>query len=246
MCDFSKVILQLCYGVLFQIFRTKGPAVAWQVLEDQDRQLPPGRICPSKPFWYHVNVLWCKVKDSQYQECRYHVFWRALNHPSHSGPRDSQVRWGLTTSRCTSWRRRESTCWSSTSPPSATPSRSLPVSTLRCEPPPADSFPSPIGLFYLSMGWVFALTRFTWLAPQTMCGVYVMLGLAWLIVCAMHWRDILRIQFWIGMYWISRRNIKRFFSARRGDLLGHGGEGNVFSWVPEYKQLRPGEDRNMY
>lgn len=32
----------------------------------------------------------------------------------------------------------------------------------------------------------------------TMCGVYVMLGLAWLIVCAMHWRDILRIQFWIG------------------------------------------------
>merc|ERR1719266_2443237 len=31
-----------------------------------------------------------------------------------------------------------------------------------------------------------------------MCGVYVLLGLAWLIVCAMHWRDILRIQFWIG------------------------------------------------
>lgn len=32
----------------------------------------------------------------------------------------------------------------------------------------------------------------------TMCGVYVVLGLAWLIVCALHWRDILRIQFWIG------------------------------------------------
>ena len=31
-----------------------------------------------------------------------------------------------------------------------------------------------------------------------MCGVYVVLGLAWLIVCALHWRDILRIQFWIG------------------------------------------------
>ena len=33
---------------------------------------------------------------------------------------------------------------------------------------------------------------------QTMCGVYVVLGLCWLIVCALHWRDILRIQFWIG------------------------------------------------
>jgi len=32
----------------------------------------------------------------------------------------------------------------------------------------------------------------------TMCGVYVVLGLSWLIVCALHWRDILRIQFWIG------------------------------------------------
>jgi len=32
----------------------------------------------------------------------------------------------------------------------------------------------------------------------SMCGVYVLLGLLWLLVCAMHWRDILRIQFWIG------------------------------------------------
>ena len=57
-----------------------------------------------------------------------------------------------------------------------------------------------------------------------------MLGLAWLIVCAMHWRDILRIQFWIGMYIEStEETFNLFFSARRGDLLGHGGEGNVFS-----------------
>lgn len=31
-----------------------------------------------------------------------------------------------------------------------------------------------------------------------MCGVYVLLGLLWLIFCAIHWRDILRLQFWIG------------------------------------------------
>jgi len=32
----------------------------------------------------------------------------------------------------------------------------------------------------------------------TMCGLYLVLGLSWLIVCALHWRHILRIQFWIG------------------------------------------------
>lgn len=31
-----------------------------------------------------------------------------------------------------------------------------------------------------------------------MCGVYVFLGTAWLIVCWLQWRDLLRIQFWIG------------------------------------------------
>jgi len=31
-----------------------------------------------------------------------------------------------------------------------------------------------------------------------MCGLYVLLGLLWLIFCSIHWRDILRLQFWIG------------------------------------------------
>jgi len=31
-----------------------------------------------------------------------------------------------------------------------------------------------------------------------MCGLYVAMGLGWLVVCALHWRDLLRIQFWIG------------------------------------------------
>jgi len=31
-----------------------------------------------------------------------------------------------------------------------------------------------------------------------MCAVYVAMGIAWLCVSSMHWRDILRIQFWIG------------------------------------------------
>jgi hypothetical protein len=31
-----------------------------------------------------------------------------------------------------------------------------------------------------------------------MCGLYVVLGLLWLIFCSVHWRDLLRLQFWIG------------------------------------------------
>ena len=31
-----------------------------------------------------------------------------------------------------------------------------------------------------------------------MCAVYVVMGLVWLVLCSMHWRDLLRIQFWIG------------------------------------------------
>lgn len=40
-----------------------------------------------------------------------------------------------------------------------------------------------------------------WCAPQffgVMCGVYTVLCAAWLAVCALQWRDLLRIQYWIG------------------------------------------------
>jgi len=32
----------------------------------------------------------------------------------------------------------------------------------------------------------------------SMCAVYVIMGLFWLIICGIYWRDILRVQFWIG------------------------------------------------
>jgi len=31
-----------------------------------------------------------------------------------------------------------------------------------------------------------------------MCAVYIIMGLLWLVLCSLHWRDLLRIQFWIG------------------------------------------------
>ncbi len=31
-----------------------------------------------------------------------------------------------------------------------------------------------------------------------MCGAYLVMGVVWLVLCARHWRDLLRIQFWIG------------------------------------------------
>ena len=32
----------------------------------------------------------------------------------------------------------------------------------------------------------------------SMCAWYIVMGIIWLILCARHWRDLLRIQFWIG------------------------------------------------
>jgi len=31
-----------------------------------------------------------------------------------------------------------------------------------------------------------------------MCIFYTLMALAWLIVCLKHWKDLLRVQFWIG------------------------------------------------
>ena len=40
-----------------------------------------------------------------------------------------------------------------------------------------------------------------------MCGLYVAMGLGWLVVCSMHWRDLLRIQFWIGAVIFLGKNL---------------------------------------
>lgn len=40
-----------------------------------------------------------------------------------------------------------------------------------------------------------------WFFPQfymVMCIIYVLLGVLWLALSACYWRDLLRIQFWIG------------------------------------------------
>ena len=31
-----------------------------------------------------------------------------------------------------------------------------------------------------------------------MCAAYIIMGITWLILCARYWREILRVQFWIG------------------------------------------------
>lgn len=31
-----------------------------------------------------------------------------------------------------------------------------------------------------------------------MCGIYAVFALSWLVLSCMNWRDLLRIQFWIG------------------------------------------------
>jgi len=55
-----------------------------------------------------------------------------------------------------------------------------------------------------------------------MCGVYVLLGLAWLIVCSLHWREILRIQFWIGGVLLLGMLEKAMFTAEYQNINNSG------------------------
>ena len=90
------------------------------------------------------------------------------------------------------------------------------------------SFPSLIGLFYLSMGWVFALTRFFMTRPPdnvwSLCDAGTRLADCVRDALEGHSQDSV-----LDRYVLNRpRKHLMLFSARRGDLLGHGGEGNVF------------------
>ncbi|TRY80974.1 hypothetical protein TCAL_02964 [Tigriopus californicus] len=55
-----------------------------------------------------------------------------------------------------------------------------------------------------------------------MCGLYILMGLAWLILCARHWRDLLRIQFWIGGVIFLGMLEKAMFLAEFSNINTHG------------------------
>ena len=63
-----------------------------------------------------------------------------------------------------------------------------------------------------------------------MCGVYVVLGLLWLIFCSIHWRDILRLQFWIGGVIFLGMVEKAMFTSEYQNInnSGEATQGRVF------------------
>lgn len=55
-----------------------------------------------------------------------------------------------------------------------------------------------------------------------MCGIYILMGLVWLILCARHWRDLLRIQFWIGGVIFLGMLEKAMFLAEFSNINANG------------------------
>jgi len=55
-----------------------------------------------------------------------------------------------------------------------------------------------------------------------MCAVYVILGLIWLVVCSLHWREILRLQFWIGGVIFLGMIEKAMFTAEYQNIHNSG------------------------
>jgi len=55
-----------------------------------------------------------------------------------------------------------------------------------------------------------------------MCAVYVILGLLWLVICSLHWREILRLQFWIGGVIFLGMIEKAMFTAEYQNIHNSG------------------------
>jgi len=55
-----------------------------------------------------------------------------------------------------------------------------------------------------------------------MCGVYVLLAGAWLVLCSLHWREILRLQFWIGGVIFLGMVEKAMFTAEYNNIHNSG------------------------
>ncbi|XP_077284615.1 transmembrane protein 87A isoform X2 [Arctopsyche grandis] len=74
----------------------------------------------------------------------------------------------------------------------------------------------------------------------SMCGVYVGLGTAWLIVCWLQWRDLLRIQFWIGAVILLGMLEKATFYAEYSSINSSGisvkGVVLIAEWVSVIKR----------
>jgi len=57
---------------------------------------------------------------------------------------------------------------------------------------------------------------------SVMCAVYVVLGLLWLVACSLHWREILRLQFWIGGVIFLGMVEKAMFTAEYQNIHNSG------------------------
>nr|CAD2190554.1 unnamed protein product [Meloidogyne enterolobii] len=51
-----------------------------------------------------------------------------------------------------------------------------------------------------------------------MCIFYTLMALAWLIVCLKHWKDLLRVQFWIGCFYAEYSNMNQTGKSVEGLL----------------------------
>ena len=66
-----------------------------------------------------------------------------------------------------------------------------------------------------------------------MCAVYVLMGLVWLVLCARHWRDLLRIQFWIGAVIFLGMLEKAMFLAEFENINNNGRSSKALIFTAE-------------
>ena len=69
---------------------------------------------------------------------------------------------------------------------------------------------------------------------MVMCIVYVLFGALWLFWCACYWRDLLRIQFWIGAVIILGMLEKAVFYSEYQSIRYKGDYGGLMSEFGRY------------
>ena len=64
-----------------------------------------------------------------------------------------------------------------------------------------------------------------------MCVLYVIYGIAWLVMLAMNWRDLLRIQFWIGAVILLGMLEKAVYFGEYESINSTGMSGEIFGEI---------------
>lgn len=81
---------------------------------------------------------------------------------------------------------------------------------------------------------------------MVMCIVYVLFGALWLFWCVCYWRDLLRVQFWIGAVIILGMLEKAVFYSEYQSIRYRGDYGGVAVPSHDFHDAKVDDTKNFF